>query len=260
MARQPSPVPMDPLRRGRRRGQVASTTLHVIGIALSAVSVGMAACALLEALTTGRDTAALGVSALVTGAAGGLLWYLTRPGAIRKRHIFSTVAWTWVFTTVIGALPFVLGGTFATGGADFVEQVVNSLFESASGFSASGSTVLADFEAPGRGLMMYRQLTHWYGGMGVVVLAVAVLTAAPYQPRTRPTPAISGGIDIRPPSMSGTSARRPGQSRFSRRPKAPISPTAGPTVLTALTAPQTLPASETPEMPSSRAPTPTSAT
>ncbi len=175
MARHPSPAPTDPLGRGLRRGQVASTTLHVIGIALSAVSVGMAACALLEALTTGRDTAALAVSALVTAAAGGLLWYLTRPGAIRKRHIFSTVAWTWVFTTVIGALPFILGATFAAGGADFVEQVVNSLFESASGFSASGSTVLADFETPGRGLMMYRQLTHWYGGMGVVVLAVAVL-------------------------------------------------------------------------------------
>ena len=161
--------------RGRPRARFASTTLRVIGIALAAVSVGMLACALLEALTTRRDTAALAVSALLAGAAGGVLWYLTRPGPIRKRHIFATVAWTWVLITVMGALPFILGGTFATGGADFVEQVVNSLFESASGFSASGSTVLADFEAPGRGLMMYRQLTHWYGGMGVVVLAVAVL-------------------------------------------------------------------------------------
>ena len=163
------------LDRGLHRGWVTSTTLHVIGIALTAVSVGMLACALLEALTSRRDTAALAVSALVTGAVGGLLWYGTRPGVIRKRHIFATVAWTWVFITVVGALPFVLAGTFAYGGAGFVEQVVNSVFESASGFSASGSTVLADFETPGRGLMMYRQLTHWYGGMGVVVLAVAVL-------------------------------------------------------------------------------------
>ncbi len=160
---------------GLRRGWVASTTLHVIGIALAAVSVGMLACALLEALTSRRDTAALAVSALVTGAAGGVLWYVTRPGVVRKRHIFATVAWTWVVITGVGALPFMLGGTFDYGGAGLVEQVVNSLFESASGFSASGSTVLADFESPGRGLMMYRQLTHWYGGMGVVVLAVAVL-------------------------------------------------------------------------------------
>ena len=168
------PAAPDP-DRGLHRGRVTSTTLHVIGIALTAVSVGMLACALLEALTSRRDTAALVGSALVTGAAGGLLWYGTRPGVIRKRHIFATVAWTWVLITVVGALPFVLAGTFAYGGAGSVEQVVNSVFESASGFSASGSTVLADFETPGRGLMMYRQLTHWYGGMGVVVLAVAVL-------------------------------------------------------------------------------------
>ena len=157
------------------RGRFASTTAHVIGIALAAMSVGMLACGLLEAFTTGRDTAALTVSALVTGTSGGLLWYLTRPGEIRKRHVFSTVASTWVAITCVGAVPFVLAGTFAIGGAGFVEQVVNSVFESASGYSASGSTVLADFETPGRGLMMYRQLTHWYGGMGVVVLAVAVL-------------------------------------------------------------------------------------
>ena len=159
----------------RNRGQFTSTTMHVTGITLAAVSVGMLACALLEAITTGRDTAALAVSALLAGAFGGSLWYLTRPGVIGKRQIFSTVGWTWILITGAGAVPYVLAGTFAAGGAGFVEQVVNSLFESASGFSASGSTVLSDFESPGRGLMMYRQVTHWYGGMGVVVLAVAVL-------------------------------------------------------------------------------------
>ena len=135
----------------------------------------MLLCTLLEALTTGRDTGALGVSALVAGAAGGSLWYLTRPGEIRKRQIFATVGWTWILTTLMGALPFVLGGTFATPGVGFVEQLVNSVFESASGFSCTGSTALGDFGVPGQGLLMYRQLTQWYGGMGVVVLAVAVL-------------------------------------------------------------------------------------
>ena len=165
-----TPIGLSPFR-----DRFASTTLHILGIALAAVSLGMLGCTLLEAVTSGRDTMALGVSALLAGTAGGLLWYVTRPGTIRKRQVFATVAWTWILTTVAGALPFVLAGTFAAGGVGFAEQVVNSLFESASGFSASGSTVLSDFESPGRGLMMYRQLTHWYGGMGVVVLAVAVL-------------------------------------------------------------------------------------
>ena len=174
MYRFPTPSAVG-LGQGTHRRRFASTTLHVTGISLAAVSLGLLACTLLEALTTGRDTAALAVSTLVAGTVGGLLWYLTRPGTVRKRQIFATVGWTWILTTLVGALPYVLGGTFATGGVGFVEQVVNSVFESASGFSCTGSTVMVDFDNAGRGLMMYRQLTQWYGGMGVVVLAVAVL-------------------------------------------------------------------------------------
>ncbi len=163
------------LGQGPHWRKFRSTTLHVTGISLAAVSAGLLACTLLEALTTGRDTIALAVSTVLAGIAGGVLWYLTRPGAISKRKVFATVGWTWILTTLVGAVPYLLAGTFAHGGSGFVEQAVNSVFESASGFSCTGSTVLADFEAPGLGLMMYRQLTQWYGGMGVVVLAVAVL-------------------------------------------------------------------------------------
>ncbi len=159
----------------RRRRQFGSTVLHVLGVALAAVSVGMLVCALLEAATTGRDAQALLVSGLIAGVSGGLLWYLTKPGDVDKRTVYATVGWTWIGTTLVGALPYVLAGTFATAGTGFVEQVVNSIFESASGYSSSGSTALVDFDLPGRGLLMYRQATQWYGGMGVVVLAVAVL-------------------------------------------------------------------------------------
>ena len=194
----------DPSLRGRYR----STTLHVLAIAMASVSLGMLACAGLEATTSRRDTAALAVSALLVGAAGGLLWYLTRPGGIRKRQIYATVASIWIVTTCLGALPFVLAGTFSAPGVGLVEQLVNSLFESASGFSASGSTVLSDFESPGRGLMMYRQLTHWYGGMGVVVLAVAVLPFLGV-----------GGLDLITAELPGTSSDRlaPRVSETARR-------------------------------------------
>ena len=190
------------------RDRFASTTLHILGIALAAVSLGMAGCALLEAATSRRDTMALGVSALLVGTAGGLLWYATLPGAIRMRRVFATVSWTWILTTVAGALPFVLAGTFAVAGAGLGEQIVNSVFESASGFSASGSTVLSDFTSPGRGLMMYRQLTHWYGGMGVVVLAVAVLPFLGV-----------GGLELMTAELPGTSSDRlvPRVSETARR-------------------------------------------
>jgi len=158
-----------------QRAKYQNTPLHIMGIALTAVAIGMVLSAAIEYGSTNRDTLALMAAAGVCGAAGGGLWWRTTVGAVRSRDIFAAVGWTWVMITLFGALPFVFAGTFATPGVGFLEQVVNSIFESASGYSCTGSTVLLDFARPGRGMLMYRQGTQWYGGMGVVVLAVAVL-------------------------------------------------------------------------------------
>ncbi len=157
------------------RAKIASTPLHIMGIALTSVAIGMALSAIVEFGSTNRDTTALISAAVVSATVGGALWWRTTVGVVRTRDIFAAVGWTWVMITLFGALPYIFAGTFATPGVGFVEQVVNSIFESASGFSCTGSTVLIDFARPGRGLLMYRQATQWYGGMGVVVLAVAVL-------------------------------------------------------------------------------------
>lgn len=152
-----------------------STPLHVMGLALIFVAAGMGVCALIELASTNQDSGALALGAVISGAVGGLLWWRTRVGSTRTRDVFAAVGWTWMAMTLFGAVPYLLAGTFATSGIDFVEQLVNSIFESASGYSSTGSTVMVDFERPGRGLMMYRQLSQWYGGMGIVVLAVTVL-------------------------------------------------------------------------------------
>lgn len=159
----------------RQRRRHSSTTLYITGLALTLISVGMGICVLLELLTSNRDTAALAFSTALSAVLGAGLWYFTKPAFNQRREVFTVVAGTWITVTVVGALPFVLAGTFAVAGTGLVEQIVNSVFESASGFSCTGSTALIDFERPGRGLLMYRQATQWYGGMGVVVLAVAVL-------------------------------------------------------------------------------------
>ncbi|MDG2027547.1 MAG: TrkH family potassium uptake protein [Acidimicrobiales bacterium] len=152
-----------------------NTALHVAGIALTFVSAGMGITTVVELASTNLDTGALAISTVVCGSLGGLLWYFTRAGTVRTREVFAAVGWTWLSVTLIGSLPFIIAGTFATPGTDFVEQVVNSIFESASGFSATGSTALTDFSGHGRGMLLYRQATQWYGGMGIVVLAVSVL-------------------------------------------------------------------------------------
>ena len=159
---------------GRQR-RVRSTTLHVTGIAIAAVSVGMFIACLVEWGSTNRDTNALLLSGIVTLLLGAMLWLLTEPGEVRARNVFSAVGWTWIAVTLVGSLPYLLAGAFAVPGIDRSGQIVNAIFESASGFSCTGSTSLTDFAHPGRGTMMYRQITQWYGGMGVVVLAVAVL-------------------------------------------------------------------------------------
>lgn len=156
-------------------GVYPSTVGHVTGISLTAVAPGVILCAFIELLTTNTDTLALLFAGLCTLAVGVTLWMGTSLVEVRHQQVFVTVGCAWVATTLFGALPFIMAGTFAVSGADFVEQIVNSVFESASGFSCTGSTVLVNFERPGQGLLMYRQLTQWYGGMGVVVLAVAVL-------------------------------------------------------------------------------------
>ena len=155
--------------------RIRSTTLHVMGIAVASISLGMFVGALVEWGSTNRDTDALFLSGVIALLLGSLLWFLTEPGDVRARDVFSAVGWTWLMVTVVGALPYLLGDTFDVPGIDRSGQIVNAIFESASGFSCTGSTALTDFDHPGRGTMMYRQITQWYGGMGVVVLAVAVL-------------------------------------------------------------------------------------
>ena len=154
---------------------VPNTALHVTGIALSFISVGMGIGAIVEWASTDVDTTPMVVSSLVCAGLGVGLWRGTRAGSTRTRTVFAAVGWTWLIVTLVGAMPYLLAGTFGTGGEDLVEQIVNSIFESASGFSCTGSTALNDFDSPGRGLMLYRQSTQWYGGMGIVVLAVTIL-------------------------------------------------------------------------------------
>jgi trk system potassium uptake protein TrkH len=83
------------------------------------------------------------------------------------REGMAIVALGWFAAGGFGGLPFWLGGTF--------ESVVDCVFESLSGFSTTGSSVLADIEAVPRGLLFWRSLTHWLGGMGIIVLSLAIL-------------------------------------------------------------------------------------
>jgi trk system potassium uptake protein len=112
------------------------------------------------------------VSLVVTAGFGLSLRRLDpkpRPGA---REAFFIVAFTWLFAAIVGAIPYVLAGNGT------IAHPVNALFESMSGFTTTGATVMDDisFETHSRSVLMWRQLTQWLGGMGIIVLAVAILS------------------------------------------------------------------------------------
>ena len=86
------------------------------------------------------------------------------------REALVIVALMWVVYPIVGALPFWLSGE--------IPHFVDAVFESVSGFTTTGSTILTDVEALSRGMLFYRSLTHWVGGMGVLVLAIAILPSS----------------------------------------------------------------------------------
>lgn len=103
-------------------------------------------------------------STLITAA----LWILTRgPIDLNRRDGFGIVTFGWLVVAHVGALPFLMTGSIA--------HPVNALFETMSGFTATGSTILSDIEALPNGALFWRSLTQWYGGMGIIVLAVAII-------------------------------------------------------------------------------------
>ena len=83
------------------------------------------------------------------------------------REGVGITGFSWVVASVIGALPYWISG--------FVPSYTDAFFETMSGFTTTGATILADIEALPRGLLLWRALTHWMGGMGIIVLSLAVL-------------------------------------------------------------------------------------
>ena len=124
-------------------------------------------------------------SIVVTGGTGVALERLDDGGDLGLEEAFLFVTLAWVFVSVGGAVPYLLAGfdTASTVGLSFESpsalgnSLVNALFESTSGYTTTGATVLGEisFERHSHALLMYRQLTQWLGGMGIIVLMVAIL-------------------------------------------------------------------------------------
>ncbi|MCH2109199.1 MAG: TrkH family potassium uptake protein [Polyangiaceae bacterium] len=89
----------------------------------------------------------------------------TPNGAIERSEALAVVAGTWLAVAIVGALPYAFSGL----------PLVDALFESISGFTTTGATILSDFTTHGRAFFLWRAMTQWFGGLGVIALFVVIL-------------------------------------------------------------------------------------
>lgn len=123
---------------------------------------------LITALVCGESVLPFVVTILLTALCGGVL-LLIRPKTreIYAREGFSCVGLSWLAMSLLGSLPFVIGGD--------IPRFVDAFFETVSGFTTTGASILNDIESLSRAGLFWRSFTHWIGGMGVLVFLMAVM-------------------------------------------------------------------------------------
>lgn len=100
----------------------------------------------------------------------GLLLSRPKNHVIYAKEGFATVALAWIIMSGIGALPFVISGE--------IPNYIDAFFETVSGFTTTGSSIIRDVEALSHGILFWRSFTHWLGGMGVLVFVMAILPSS----------------------------------------------------------------------------------
>ena len=101
---------------------------------------------------------------------GGLRAFPGDPGDLGPREAFLAVAVIWFLVAAIGAIPFVAAATGT------IAHPINAMFEAMSGLTTTGATTLRDFSIHGRSILMWRQVIQWLGGLGILILATAILS------------------------------------------------------------------------------------
>ena len=146
---------------------------HVIAWLLGVVGLLMGACGLVS-FSYGEPAQAwmaLGQSAGGTLAVAVVLWILTRNDQeLSRRDGLGVVTFGWLFASIAGAVPYMLSGTIAS--------PIAALFETVSGLTTTGASVIPILESVPKGILLWRALTHLLGGMGILVLVVAILPFA----------------------------------------------------------------------------------
>ena len=147
-----------------------SPIINVVGVLLIVLGAAQAVPMGVAAYFAEPDWYFLGVSGFISLSVGALMVIFSRGAReISERDGFFVVTLAWIFASVVGALPYLLTGA--------IGNLTDAMFESMSGFTTTGATILTDFRGMGRGILLWRSMTQWFGGMGIIVLALVILPA-----------------------------------------------------------------------------------
>ena len=124
---------------------------------------------LVVSLIYGEDCVTAFIAAIAIAFGAGVILKLIsgkEENMVLAREGLVTVAAAWVFLSAVGALPFYFSGE--------IPSYTDAFFETVSGFTTTGASVVTDVEALSYGILFWRSFTHWIGGMGVIVLVMAI--------------------------------------------------------------------------------------
>ena len=143
--------------------------LNYLGLLLTMVGLFMVIPLIWSIQHNEKDTIPFLISMAITVGSGGALWYFTRIKSAMPslREALLLVSLAWIVVSIYSAIPYMLAGTF--------DNFIDAYFESMSGFTTTGSSVLTDIDNTLHGILVWRSLTQWLGGMGIVMFFVAVL-------------------------------------------------------------------------------------
>ncbi len=145
--------------------------VHTTGMIIGVESICMLLSSLISLLYGEAHGMWLLITALIAGAVFGITrFFKPKDQTFFAKEGFVTVAFSWLFLSLIGALPFYLSGE--------IPSYIDCFFETASGLSTTGASILDDVTTLSHGMLFWRSFTHWIGGMGVLVLVLAVVPSA----------------------------------------------------------------------------------
>lgn len=109
------------------------------------------------------------LAGIVSVGVGFIIMLLTKRHRkeIKKREGYIIVTFGWIFMALIGTLPYIFSGV--------ITNFTNAFFETMSGYTTMGATILTDIENVPKGILLWRSITQWIGGMGIIVMAIAIL-------------------------------------------------------------------------------------